>query len=142
MAYCSRYFTEFHLLKQLLTVISWHEHCYPSNQTNSCLWNWDQNCVGTNCWCSCLIWPCLCVIMYFPSQSDIYSGVHPMMNFQCTKTKLGRLILHILEYNDLKVDENWTHSFCVNETNVVDRSGRTPCIAYLGVELSKSSFER
>ena len=102
MAYVSRYFTEFHHLKQLWTVIGLHGHFYSLNQNNSSLSYWDQNCVGTNCWCSCLIWSSLCVIMYFPSQSDTYSGVHPIFDFQCTKTKLGVHILHILGYNNLK----------------------------------------
>ena len=102
MAYCSRYFTEFHLLKQLWTVIGWHEHCHSLNQINDSLWDWDQNCMGKNYWCSCLIWPCPYMIMYFPSQSDIFCGVHSMFNFRCTKTKVGRLNLHILGYNNLK----------------------------------------
>ena len=43
------------------------------------------------------------------------------------KKRLNTHNLHIPGYNIWKGDKNWMNSFCVNGTNVVDRSGRTPC---------------
>ena len=44
------------------------------------------------------------------------------------KKRLNTHNLHIPGYNIWKGDKNWMNSLCVNGTNVVDRSGRTPCM--------------